>query len=71
MTAASWLQLVLYIVVLLLLAKPLGTFMARVYQGESDVPRSGVIGPLERLLYRLSRAYAPTRRWVGRPMPLP
>ena len=53
MNAASWLQLVLYIVVLLLLAKPLGTFMARVYQGERtflDRP----IRPLERLLYRIS-----------------
>jgi potassium-transporting ATPase potassium-binding subunit len=53
MTTASWTQLILYIVVLLLLAKPLGTFMARVYQGERtflDRP----IRPLERLLYRVS-----------------
>jgi K+-transporting ATPase ATPase A chain len=53
MTAASWAQLILYIVVLLLLAKPLGTVMARVYQGERtflDRP----IRPLERLLYRVS-----------------
>ncbi len=53
MNAASWFQLVLYVVVLLLLAKPLGTFMARVYQGERtflDRP----IRPLERLLYRVS-----------------
>ena len=34
MNLYSWLQLVFYLVVLLLLAKPLGTFMATVYQGE-------------------------------------
>jgi K+-transporting ATPase A subunit len=31
MNLYSWLQLVFYIVVLLLLAKPLGSFMAKVY----------------------------------------
>jgi K+-transporting ATPase A subunit len=34
MTVFSWLQLGLYILILLLLVKPLGSFMARVYQGE-------------------------------------
>jgi K+-transporting ATPase ATPase A chain len=49
----SWLQLVVYFVVLLLLAKPLGSFMARVYQGERTLP-DPFLGPIERLLYRLS-----------------
>ena len=53
MNAASWSQLVLYIVVLLLLAKPLGTFMARVYQGERTF-LDAVIGPVERLVYRIT-----------------
>jgi K+-transporting ATPase ATPase A chain len=39
--------------VLLLLAKPLGAFMARVYQGERTW-LDPVLGPIERLLYRLS-----------------
>ncbi len=34
MNIYSWLQLIFYIVVLLALAKPLGSFMAKVYQGE-------------------------------------
>jgi len=34
MNAYSWIQLIFYMVVLLALAKPLGTFMAKVYQGE-------------------------------------
>lgn len=48
----SYLQIVIYFVVLLLLVKPLGLYMARVYQGETtflDRP----VRPLERLCYRL------------------
>jgi K+-transporting ATPase A subunit len=35
MALHSYLQLLLYIVVLLALAKPLGRYMARVYEGQS------------------------------------
>ena len=46
------LQLVLYFGVLLLLAKPLGVYMARVYEGQpSGLDR--VFGPVERLFYRM------------------
>ena len=34
MILADWIQLTLYLAVLLLLVKPLGTFMAHVYQGQ-------------------------------------
>ena len=52
MTGNDWLQLTLFLAVLLLLAKPLGSFMARVYQGEPTwLSRLG--GPLERAIYRL------------------
>jgi K+-transporting ATPase ATPase A chain len=34
MNLNSWFQLILYVAVLLLLAKPLGAYMAKVYQGE-------------------------------------
>jgi K+-transporting ATPase ATPase A chain len=44
-------QLVLYVVVLLLLAKPLGAYMARVYQGQ-PIGLDRVLGCLERLIYR-------------------
>ncbi|MHB1131542.1 MAG: potassium-transporting ATPase subunit KdpA [Chloroflexota bacterium] len=53
MTAFGLLQILLYMLVLLALAKPLGTYMAAVYNGERTI-LSPVIGPLERLLYRLS-----------------
>ena len=52
MTANGYLQLVFYIVALLALAKPLGTYMARIYEGEPAwLNRIGA--PLERLIYRL------------------
>ena len=54
MTANGWLQMGLYIVVLLLLAKPLGAYMARVYEGE-PVFLDRLVRPLERLTYRLLR----------------
>jgi potassium-transporting ATPase potassium-binding subunit len=53
MTLNGWLQLILYFVVLIALVKPLGAFMARVYEGESTF-LNRIIGPIERLIYRLS-----------------
>ncbi|HTO90547.1 MAG TPA: potassium-transporting ATPase subunit KdpA [Candidatus Sulfotelmatobacter sp.] len=46
-------ELVAYVVVLLLAAKPLGLFMARVLEGHRTW-LSPVLGPLERLCYRLT-----------------
>jgi K+-transporting ATPase ATPase A chain len=51
MNTYSWLQLILYMVVLIALAKPLGTFMAKVYQGERTF-LDPVLRPLENLIYR-------------------
>ena len=53
MTIFSWLQLIFYMVVLFVLVKPLGTFMARVYQGERTF-LDPVMRPVEKLIYRLS-----------------
>jgi K+-transporting ATPase ATPase A chain len=53
MTLNGWLQLILYFVVLLALAKPLGAFMARVYEGQPTF-LDRIAGPIERLIYRLS-----------------
>jgi K+-transporting ATPase ATPase A chain len=46
------LQIVLYLVVLVALVKPLGLFMARVYQGERTF-LDPVLRPVERFVYRL------------------
>src|SRR5437899_1073801 len=53
MTANGIAQLVFYVVVLLLLAKPLGAFMARVFENRPcGVDKA--LGWLERLIYRAS-----------------
>jgi potassium-transporting ATPase potassium-binding subunit len=53
MTTNGFLQFALYLVVLLALAKPLGGYMARVYESRPTV-LDRMVGPLERLLYRLA-----------------
>ncbi len=46
-------QIGLYLLVLLILVKPLGMYMARVYSGQRT-PLDRLIGPVERLIYRLA-----------------
>src|SRR5471032_1092570 len=53
MTFNGWLQVALYCVLLMLLTKPLGGYMTRVFAGERT-PLSPVLRPLERGLYRVS-----------------
>jgi K+-transporting ATPase ATPase A chain len=53
MTVNVVLQLVLYVAVLVALAKPLGWFMARVYQGK-PCGLDLLLGPVERLIYRIA-----------------
>jgi potassium-transporting ATPase potassium-binding subunit len=53
MIPQGWIQLILYLIVLLVLVKPLGTFMAHVYQGDRTL-LDPVARPIERALYRLS-----------------
>jgi potassium-transporting ATPase potassium-binding subunit len=53
MTANGWLQLAVYVIVLLALVKPLGLYMATVFDGTSAVTRW--CGPIERGFYRLCR----------------
>jgi K+-transporting ATPase ATPase A chain len=60
MTAQGWLQIVIFLVVLTALTPLLGGYMARVYIGER-VFLSPILGPFERLLYRLLRV-DPNRR---------
>jgi len=54
MSVFDWVQIVLYVVILIALAKPLGSFMARVFNGERNF-LSPVLAPVERL---------PTACWV-------
>jgi len=52
MTANGIVQLVLYVAVILLLVKPVGLYMARVFQGES-VWINRVLHPVEKAIYWL------------------
>jgi len=52
MNAYEWLQTILLFVVLLVLIKPLGSFMARVFQGERTF-LSPLLIPCEKLIYRI------------------
>jgi len=53
MNLFSFIQLTIYLAVLILLTKPLGNYMARVYSGER-VFLDRVLGPVERFIYRIS-----------------
>jgi K+-transporting ATPase ATPase A chain len=53
MTVNGWLQIALYCAIVLAITKPLGAYMARVFNGERTV-LSPVLRPVERLLYRVS-----------------
>ncbi|MEW6776207.1 MAG: potassium-transporting ATPase subunit KdpA [Bdellovibrionota bacterium] len=48
----GWLQILLYICVLAALVKPLGSYMAKVYEGE-PCGLDKALGPVERFFYRL------------------
>jgi potassium-transporting ATPase potassium-binding subunit len=54
MTFFDWLQIILYLVVLLLLVKLMGSYMAKVFQGER-VFLSRIVSPVERFIYRIAR----------------
>jgi K+-transporting ATPase ATPase A chain len=53
MTANAWLQLALYVAVLGALVKPLGMYMARVYEGR-PCGMDRALGWLERIIYRFA-----------------
>jgi potassium-transporting ATPase potassium-binding subunit len=53
MNIFDWLQIGLYLLVLLLLVKPLGAYMARVFQGER-VFLTPALGRVERFIYRVT-----------------
>ena len=53
MNLYNWLQPIFYMVVLLALTKPLGTYMAHVYEGRQTLLHR-VLSPIEQLVYRFS-----------------
>jgi potassium-transporting ATPase potassium-binding subunit len=53
MTANGWFQILLFLALVLLVTKPMGIFMTRVFNGEETF-MDPVLRPVERLLYRVT-----------------
>lgn len=63
MNSNSFLQITFYVATLLLLAKPLGSYMANVYQNKPTF-FTNLLAPLETLTYRLSGIHQEEMRWT-------
>lgn len=57
MTSSAWLQSALFFCAVVLLTRPLGAYMARIYRGEHTA-LSRIVRPLENLIYRVMGADA-------------
>src|SRR6185369_7107559 len=57
MTWNGWLQIFFFLVLILAVTKPLGLFMAHVFNRERTF-LDPVLGPVERLIYKLTRVDA-------------
>jgi K+-transporting ATPase ATPase A chain len=53
MNPIAWIQIGFFLIILLLLAWPLGKYMARVYRGERTF-LTPIFGPVEKLIYRFA-----------------
>ena len=64
MTVNGWFQILFFLLLVLLVTKPLGVFMTRVFNCERTF-LDPVLGPIERLIYRVTRV-EPARemRWT-------
>ena len=64
MTLNGWLQIIFFLALILLVTKPLGMFMAHVFNRERTF-LDPVLTPVERLIYRLTRVEAQREmRWT-------
>jgi len=61
MTVTGWTLIIVYSLLIVALTKPLGSYMFRVFEG-SRQPLPRLLGPCERLLYRLSGVDASTEQ---------
>ena len=57
MTINGWLQILFFLALILAVTKPMGVFMTHVFNRERTF-LDPVLGPLERLIYRLTRVNA-------------
>ncbi|MEP6565925.1 MAG: potassium-transporting ATPase subunit KdpA, partial [Mesorhizobium sp.] len=65
MTLNGWIQILVYCGIIILLVKPLGGYMHRIFAGERTL-LSPILGPLERGLYRISgTSEREEQHWTG------
>ena len=60
MTANGWIQIALFCLAILVCVKPLGLYMARVFEGEITF----LLLPVERVLYRLCGVKGEEQHWT-------
>src|SRR5262245_12971417 len=53
METSGWLQLALYVIALAVITKPMGLYLTRVLDANGRTRLDPVLGPLERLTYRV------------------
>jgi K+-transporting ATPase ATPase A chain len=64
MTAVGWVQILVFFALIVAVARPLGVYMFRVFEGEKK-PLPRVLGPVERFFFRLSGVDASREQtWV-------
>ncbi len=65
MNVPGYIQIALFLALLLLLARPFGAYMARVFSGERTI-MSPILAPIERIIYRVCGVDAATeQRWTA------
>ncbi len=65
MNVPGFIQIALFLALLLLLARPFGAYMARVFSGERTV-LSPILGPVEQIIYRICGVDPATeQRWTA------
>ena len=65
MTVIGWLQIALFALIIGLLSRPLGAYLARVYAGERTMLRP-LLGPIEAALYRVAGIEPKSEQsWLG------
>ena len=64
MTANGWIQIALFSLIILLITRPVGGYMTRVFEGERTL-LSPFLRPLERLFYRLSGVREDGKTGIG------
>jgi K+-transporting ATPase ATPase A chain len=63
MTANGWIQIALFCLAIIVCVKPLGLYMARLFEGERTF-LSPVLGPVERGIYRLCGIKGEEQHWT-------